>query len=651
MIDVNELVGKLDRARPQGTNQWRASCPCKKNHKHGDRSRGFYVRQAEDGRIMVYCQAKCTLEEICSELGYKTTDLLPDKAPTDRKQSLISYICKEHKLKYVGEHSYSYGPYDDGLCKVRFIDEFGEKTFKWMRPGGTGKTGYMFSHKDSPHRLYMAGNPDDDVIFLTEGEKDADCVHRLTGSTAASTENGAVQPNATELGDKWYPEYDNQLKGKTVYILFDNDGNGRSMAKLEADRVSAYAKTYTLDITQPWPECPEGGDISDLCNALGDDKAKSILQALIKSAAENTPAEDEAVPVPDVFDVFVSDIQTDKYRPVRTGMTELDELLGGGLLRQSVVVLSAAPGVGKTSFCQQLFEGMAENGHDVIFLNLEMSRAQLYARSLSRIVHKLGGNASASKVLKGYEWTGQQQKYILQASDVYRNTIHKHLKYNPEGCTTDIESIQQTITNAAEEVRRVSGDQDAPGPVICLDYLHLVTGSIGEEKSTIIKRALKMLKDYAIKYNTIALAIGANNRQANASGNVTLESGRDTSDIEYTGDYVMGLIYRACDPNDLYAINYKEKYGKPHLEDLQDESPRKLTLKIIKTRMDATGVKMYLDFDAPNSIFTYAGKPKKRKRKPQQVEGQTEMEISENDNDLDEDLPEDDTNWDDVTSV
>lgn len=249
MVNVNELLNKLDRVREQSPGQWRASCPCKKNHKHGDRSRGFYVRQAEDGRIMVFCQARCTLEEICSELGYKTTDLLPDKAPTDRKQSLIAYICKENGWKYVCEHNYNYGPYDDGLCKVRFIDEFGEKTFKWMRPGGTGKSGYTFTHKDSPHRLYMAGNPDDAVILLTEGEKDADCVHRLTGSTAASAENGAVQPNATELGDKWYTEYDNQLKGKTVYILFDNDGNGRRMAELEAERISKYAKTYVLDLT------------------------------------------------------------------------------------------------------------------------------------------------------------------------------------------------------------------------------------------------------------------------------------------------------------------------------------------------------------------------------------------------------------------
>lgn len=651
MIQVEELLNKLNRARPNGTNQWRASCPCTANHKHGDRSRGFYVRREDTGRIMVYCQAGCSLDEICNALGYKTVDLLPDKAPVDRKKSLISYICQENDLKYIGEYNYCYGKYDDGLCKVRFIDnKDGAKTFKWIHPGGTGKSGYALSHKDCPHRLYVAGDPEADIIYLTEGEKDADTVHRLTGCTAASAENGAVNQDATALGDKWYKEYDEQLKGKTVYILYDNDAPGRRMAELEAERIAKYAKyTCILHIAQSWPECPDdGGDITDLARALGDDKAKSILQALTESAAQ--PAEvQEPATAADVFDTFISEIQTDKYRPVCTGMSELDELLGGGLLRQSVAILSAAPGVGKTSFCQQLFEGMAANGHNVIFLNLEMSRAQLYARSLSRIVRKLGGSIPASKVLKGYEWTGRQAKYIRQASQVYRDTIHEHMRYNPEGCTTDVESIRQTITEAAEEVRRVSGDPDAPGPIVCVDYLHLCTGEKGEDKTEVIKRALKMLKDYAIRYNTIALAIGANNRQANASGNITLESGRDTSDIEYSGDYVIGLIYRACDPNDLYAIRYRKKYGKVYLEDLQNESPRKLTLKLLKTRMDATGLKMYLDFDASNSTFVYAGKPKKRRRTNEQVEGQVEMDVE--DGELDEDVPDTETDWDDVPTV
>ena len=85
-----------------------------------------------------------------------------------------------------------------------------------------------------------------------------------------------------------------------------------------------------------------------------------------------------------LFDDFMAKIQTEAYKPIQTGMPAFDKLLGGGILRQSLVILTAAPGIGKTAFAQQVFEAMAMQGADVLFLNLEMSREQLIARSISR---------------------------------------------------------------------------------------------------------------------------------------------------------------------------------------------------------------------------------------------------------------------------
>lgn len=56
---------------------------------------------------------------------------------------------------------------------------------------------------------------------------------------------------------------------------------------------------------------------------------------------------------------------------IGTGIDELDNLLEGGLLEESVVMVSGASGVGKTLFCvQYLFEGL-RNGEQCLFISLE----------------------------------------------------------------------------------------------------------------------------------------------------------------------------------------------------------------------------------------------------------------------------------------
>jgi replicative DNA helicase len=610
-MTIDEVLARLDHVKKHGTNQWKASCPCRSNHKHGDSTPSLSVRLDNDGRIKVYCHVGCTLNDICTAIGCNTTDLLPDKAPTDRKQSLIKWYADQNGLKFVREYSYCYGEYDDGLCKLKFTDASGNKTFRWMKIDGSKPSGYAFSHEGCPDRLYIAGDPAADTVYLCEGEKDADTIHKLTGCTAASVEHGATKGDA---GAKWHEEYERQLKDKKVFILFDNDEAGRKLAEIEAQKLSGIAHVYTLDLPEAWPECPEKGDISDAVKIIGEEKTKIILSAMTEKATEQKP--EAPAPTEDPFLKFIRDVQTEKYKPVKTGMEELDELLGGGILKQSLMILLAAPSAGKTSFSQQLLETMAENKHDVIFMNLEMSREQLYARSISRIMRKQGCNMSASGVLKGYSWTAEQKKNVVDASVYYAKNIHRHMTYNPEGMTTDIEAIRETLFSAGERAR--ASDPEASGPIVCLDYLHLVSSAQVKDGSEIIKQTVATLKEYATKYNTIVLLISASNRASNASGKQTMESGRDTSAVEYSADYLLGLTYKALD-----EWNGKAQ-DKPKLEQLQQQTPRKMVLKLMKNRLDGSGKKIYLDFDAAHSEFTYAGKPNK-----DEMEGYTQVEIDE----------------------
>lgn len=603
-MTIDELLGRLQDVKPNGNGKWLARCPNGTAHSHNDKCRSFSIRlDSQTGNILTHCHTGCSFNDTCAALGCSPKDLMSDEAEADKRKQFLSWYAEQNKLKLAAIHEYSYAPFSDGLAKIKFIDADGNKTFRWIHYDDSTKSGFKMNHENCPNRLYMAGRQDAAAVFMAEGEKDADTLHRITKRTAVCTEHGAQK--GSDPGSKWHEEYAQQLKGKYVFLLWDNDTAGKDFARMEAQKLNGIAeKVIQIDIQKLWPECPEKGDISDMAQALGDEETWQRLKAAIEEESQKPKEQPQSE-----FESFMQAIQTEKYKPVRTGIAEFDDLLGGGILRQSLVMLTAAPGTGKTSIVQQIFETMAANGTDVVFLNLEMSREQLLARSMSRMIHRQGHNMTAAEVLKGYMWTDYQREYVTRAAQEYQNTIYAHMTYNPAGCTTDIESIRDTLNTAGQKAREAG----QPGPVCVLDYLHLITTSNRDEQAELIKKSVAMLKQYAIDYNTFVLAIGANNRAANTSGIVGLDSGRDTSAIEYTADYQLSLNYRALAEKQKKMNGETYKASNPDdMEELAKQQPREMVIQVLKNRMNAIGGKIYLNFDAANSTFEYAGKPQKK---------------------------------------
>ncbi len=327
-----------------------------------------------------------------------------------------------------------------------------------------------------------------------------------------------------------------------------------------------------------------------------------------------------------LFDEFIGKVQTEAYRPLKTGMPAFDMLLGGGIMRQSLVILTAAPGSGKTSLAQQIFEEMAKSGADVIFLNLEMSREQLLARSLSRIAQRRGHNMTAGDIMRGYAWTEQQRAFVMQAAEEYRTRIAPWMQYNPEGCGTNLDGIIATLETAGQAAQA----EGKPAPVCVLDYLHLVTTMERQEQSEILKKTIAALKGYAIKYDTFVFAISANNRAANSSGIISQDSGRDTSAIEYTADVMLSLNYRELAEKE--KKDNGETYRASDPEDMRilaSKKPRNMVVQVLKHRLDETGGKLYLDYDAAHSTFT----PVDRHAIPPAYRGSTFTPLPDNDPD------------------
>lgn len=626
-MTLDEVCSRFRNVEGTGNSRL-ASCPCP-GHANGDESQSLHITYDNRSRkILMYCHTRREEHDaktICEAVGLKLSDLyldpMPQKTGDEKRRGLIEWYEKNRGYSYVATYNYCYPPFDDDMAKIRFTKPNGKKTFAWMS-WNPEKKKIEPGQGQWPHRLYVAGSLSAGAVFVVEGEKDADNLHQLMGITTVCSENGATESG--DPGDKWRPEYNEQLKGKTVFIIGDNDAAGRAFADLEAAQLAPHAeKVYKLDLVKVWPDAPEKSDVSDMIAVMGAEMTRKNLEILMQGATEYTAAApDQAEPTNPTpqseaaqraeeqpqtattpahvhkdgvqcFDDFIERVTSRAYEPIETGMQAFDRLLGGGIPPQSLVLLSAAPGAGKTALCQCLFEGMAVRGRDCVFLNLEMSREQLLARSLSRLIYHEGHDMTAADILRGYKWSAEQQAWVISASRDYRQRIAPRMQYNPDDCGTDLDAISAALVRAAEAAQAAG----KPAPCAVLDYLHLTTAEGRMDASEIIKKTVYMLKAWAIRYNTFVLAIVANNRTANRGGPLSLDSGRDSGAIEYSGDIFLTLNYREIHEG-------KKDPGKPDdMEQLQKEKPRRMILQVLKHRMGEVGQKLYLNFDAAHSDF------------------------------------------------
>lgn len=543
-MTIHDLASRLNNVQQHGS-YYTASCPCTQNHSNGDKHQSLSFRQEQGGKILIHCLTGCSFEEICAALNARPSDFMgednaPAPAPTKRKPfaseaSYIRYLETDKKLgKVEAIYNYCYGPYHDGLKKLKIRKPDGDKEYRWYVEQDDGKV--IPGKNDCAHRLYLRGDPNETAVFLVEGEKDCDNLHQLTGYTCVSAEDGGAKKN---VGDKWREEYNAQLEGKAVYVLKDNDETGENFAKAECEAISGRAAyIFTLDLRHMWPEVVdfEHGDISDaIADINDDDQARGRFNLMLNMCQVYTPEKpglvtDSAAAV----DVLMAKAETELYKPTPTGIAEIDSILAGGIFPQTIITLGAWPGAGKTILATQIAEGMARSGRArIAYFNLEMSTEQLIARSLSRET-----GYSALTILQGYKWTDEQRAKITMAANKYKREIAPNIVYNPGSGS----AVYQEIL--AEMQRQVkTGDTSLPF-IAFIDYLQLLRSADGKgDDVETIKAALTAFKGFAMRENAAVVLIMAHSRAVNNSGQAVQGAGRDTSAIEYSGDTQLSLNY------------------------------------------------------------------------------------------------------------
>ena len=107
----------------------------------------------------------------------------------------------------------------------------------------------------------------------------------------------------------------------------------------------------------------------------------------------NTMAEEAETPrpLPQSFVLFdrsenceprpISEVETENEMRIATGIGEFDRILGGGLVKGSVVLVGGSPGVGKSTLLLQVSNFMASSGLKVLYVSGEESMKQTKLRA------------------------------------------------------------------------------------------------------------------------------------------------------------------------------------------------------------------------------------------------------------------------------
>src|SRR5881296_1708562 len=119
---------------------------------------------------------------------------------------------------------------------------------------------------------------------------------------------------------------------------------------------------------------PKPGTCPD-CRRAGGAWVQLVEERRTASRAARRAGTPAAQPRP------LKDISMDRDDRVRTGIDELDRVLGGGVVRGSLVLIGGDPGVGKSTLLLQAARALAQAAPPVLYVTAEESAAQVKMRA------------------------------------------------------------------------------------------------------------------------------------------------------------------------------------------------------------------------------------------------------------------------------
>lgn len=310
-----------------------------------------------------------------------------------------------------------------------------------------------------------------------------------------------------------------------------------------------------------------------------------------------------------------------------TGFGTLDDLLGGGL-HEGLHILGAVSSLGKTTFALQVADYLAVTGHPVIYYTLEMTWQQMHAKTLSRLsfINNITENSYDPDVRPQGALTSQE----ALLSDAVLNGAHRQgLRDAQKRYDRWIENVEfhDASIEGRPTVKQIQNDVDhfiksrGEIPAVFIDYLQIMAVDERYDEKKAAKNNVMTLRTMSMAYHTPILLISSLNR-ASYSSPVTQSAFKESGDIEYSADVLMGMQYHGVG---------EEGFS---FEEAKSQRLRDVDLVILKNRGGFDG-KVRFRYDAAYNCYV----PMDAKRSSRLLDPSADQSKSADDAETDTDMP------------
>lgn len=408
-------------------------------------------------------------------------------------------------------------------------------------------------------------------IFVVEGEIDALSIIEVGGN--------ALALGSTSNAEKLLRTLETRKPKQAIIIAMDNDEPGRKAAKTIAEGLEKQGLTF-------YRRNPCEG-YKDANEALQKDRES--LRAAVEAANNAGEEEKEAYLKTSSaanLQSFIDGIAASVDTPcISTGFFKLDTMLDGGLY-EGLYIMGAISSLGKTTLALQICDQIAAAGTDILIFSLEMARAELMAKSISRhtftIAHEKYSSPKeadkANRIAKTGRGVTDGKRYINYSTEeraLITEAVTAYSKYagrifiNEGVGDIGVDQIRETV----ERHIRITGRK----PLVLVDYLQILApyNERYTDKQNTDKAVLE-LKRISRDFKTTVIAISSLNRMSYKDA-IGMEAFKESGAIEYSADCLIGLQLKGAGKQGFNATEEKKK------------DPRTIELVILKNRNAAVG--------------------------------------------------------------
>lgn len=257
----------------------------------------------------------------------------------------------------------------------------------------------------------------------------------------------------------------------------------------------------------------------------------------------------------------------------------MDDLLGGAR-RKQLIILAARPGMGKTAVALSYSIGAAMNGHGVLYVSLEMSKAELGARMASDVAFNGARPVPYGRIVDQTA-RGDDIRSLVQAGEIIKELpIHV-----ADASTLSIHRLNVMVRRYARRFAAKGERLD----LVVVDYLQLLSADKGKNAYEAVSQISRALKAIAKEHDVAVMALAQLSREVEKRPGCRpqLSDLRDSGQIEQDADTVLFLLR-----NEYYLSKEEpEPMTADHMkwEQLMADNKGKIEFLCAKRRNGETG--------------------------------------------------------------